>query len=83
MPLNRPVEVFYRQSSEGQIGNISTTLQAVDIAEHLMKQGWVRDQIIMIDMDAGISDTKKIDECLSMSYLYNLIEEVVGDLVIL
>ena len=32
-------------------------------------------QIIMIDMDAGISGTKKIDERPGMSYLYDLIEE--------
>lgn len=75
LPLNRPVAVYYRQSSEGQIGNISTTLQTVDMVEHLMKQGWVRDQIIMIDMDAGISGTKKIDERPGMSFLYDLIEE--------
>ena len=74
LPLNRPVAVYYRQSSEGQIGNISTTLQTVDMIEHLMQQGWVRDQIIMIDMDAGVSGTKKIDERPGMSYLYNLIE---------
>ena len=75
LPLNRPVAVYYRQSSEGQIGNINTTLQTVDMVEHLMKQGWVRDQIIMIDMDAGVSGTKKIDERPGMSYLFDLIEE--------
>jgi hypothetical protein len=32
LPLGRPVAVYYRQSSEGQIGNISTTLQTVDVA---------------------------------------------------
>jgi hypothetical protein len=34
LPLGRPVAVYYRQSSEGQIGNISTTLQTVDMVEH-------------------------------------------------
>jgi DNA invertase Pin-like site-specific DNA recombinase len=75
LPLGRPVAVYYRQSTEGQIGNISTTLQTVDMVEHLMAQGWQREQIIMIDMDGGISGTKKIKERPGMSYLYDLIEE--------
>jgi hypothetical protein len=74
LPLHRPVAVYYRQSSEGQIGNINTTLQTVDMVEHLLRQGWVRDQIIMIDRDAGISGTKKITERPGMSYLFTLIE---------
>jgi hypothetical protein len=36
LPLGKPVSVYYRQSSEGQIGNISTTLQTVDMVEHLI-----------------------------------------------
>jgi DNA invertase Pin-like site-specific DNA recombinase len=75
LPLGRPVAVYYRQSSEGQIGNISTTLQTVDMVEHLMRRGWQREQIIMIDMDAGVSGTKKIDERPGMSYLHRLIED--------
>jgi hypothetical protein len=69
LPLGRPVAVYYRQFSEGQIGNISTTLQTVDMVEHLQWQGWQRDQILMIDMGAGISGTKKIVERPGMSYL--------------
>jgi DNA invertase Pin-like site-specific DNA recombinase len=74
LPLGKPVSVYYRQSSEGQIGNISTTLQTVDMVEHLMRQGWQRDQIHMIDMDAGISGMKKISERPGMSMLYQQIE---------
>ncbi|MEM9954324.1 MAG: recombinase family protein [Chloroflexota bacterium] len=74
LPLGKPVSVYYRQSSEGQIGNISTTLQTVDMVEHLMCQGWQREQINMIDMDAGISGTKKISERSGMSLLYSQIE---------
>jgi DNA invertase Pin-like site-specific DNA recombinase len=74
MPLGRPVAVYYRQSTEGQIGNISTTLQTVDMIEHLERQGWERDQIEMIDMDAGVSGTKKIKDRPGMSHLYELIE---------
>lgn len=74
LPLGKPVSVYYRQSSEGQIGNISTTLQTVDMVEHLMDQGWQREQINMIDMDAGISGQKKISERPGMSLLYQQIE---------
>ena len=74
LPLGKPVSVYYRQSSEGQIGNISTTLQTVDMVEHLMDQGWQREQINMIDMDAGISGQKKISERPGMSMLYRQIE---------
>lgn len=74
LPLGKPVSVYYRQSSEGQIGNISTTLQTVDMVEHLIAQGWQREQINMIDMDAGISGQKKISERPGMSLLYQQIE---------
>jgi hypothetical protein len=74
LPLGKPVSVYYRQSSEGQIGNISTTLQTVDMVEHLMHQGWQREQIHMIDMDAGVSGQKKISERPGMSLLYRQIE---------
>jgi hypothetical protein len=62
LPLGRPVAVYYRQSTDAQIGNISTTLQTVDMVEHLIKYGWLREQILMIDMDGGVSGTKKIKE---------------------
>lgn len=74
LPVGRPVAVYYRQSSDAQIGNISTTLQTVDMVEHLVAQGWTREHIIMIDMDAGISGSKKIKERPGMSMLYDLIE---------
>jgi hypothetical protein len=32
LPVGRPTAVYYRRSSEGQIGNISTTLQTVESA---------------------------------------------------
>lgn len=73
-PVDRPVAVYYRQSSEGQIGNISTTLQTVNMVEHLESVGWMREQIEMIDMDAGFSGQLKIDERPGMSHLFNLIE---------
>ena len=38
------------------------------------RQGWVRENVFMIDMDAGVSGTKKIRERKGMSTLYDLIE---------
>jgi DNA invertase Pin-like site-specific DNA recombinase len=44
------------------------------MVEHLIAQGWQREQINMIDMDAGISGQKKISERPGMSLLYRQIE---------
>jgi len=45
LPLGRPAAVYYRQSSEGQIGNVMTTLQTIDMIEHLLDRGWVRENV--------------------------------------
>lgn len=74
LPVDRPVAVYYRQSTEGQVGNISTTLQTVDMVEHLVRLGWVSEQVLMIDMDAGVSGTKKIQDRPGMSRVMRLIE---------
>jgi DNA invertase Pin-like site-specific DNA recombinase len=74
LPLGRPAAVYYRQSSEGQIGNISTTLQTIDMIEHLLHQGYVRENVIMIDADAAVSGTKKIHERKGMTQLMQMIE---------
>jgi DNA invertase Pin-like site-specific DNA recombinase len=74
LPVGRPAAVYYRQSSEGQIGNVMTTLQTIDMIEHLLHQGWVRESVHMIDMDAAVSGTKKIRERKGMSMLMDLIE---------
>jgi hypothetical protein len=47
LPVDRPAAVYYRQSTEAQIGNISTTLQTVDLIEHLLKLGWIRENIYL------------------------------------
>ena len=74
LPVDRPVAIYYRQSTDAQIGNINTTLQTVDMFEHLVRQGWARASILMIDMDAGVSGSKKISERPGMSRLMELIE---------
>jgi len=75
LPLDRMIAVYYRQSSEGQIGNVSTTLQTVDMVAHLERLGWLEERIKMIDMDAGVSGTKKMHERKGMSELWRLIEQ--------
>ncbi len=75
LPLDKPVANYYRQSSEGQIGNVSTTMQTVNMPAYLERLGWNRDSIIMIDMDAGVSGTTKIDEREGMSMLFGLITQ--------
>lgn len=75
LPTHLPIAIYYRQSTEAQIGNISTTLQTVDMVKYLKQQGWDDSNIIMIDMDAGISGTTKIDERPGMSKLFRLITQ--------
>lgn len=75
LPLDRPVAVYYRQSTEAQIGNISTTIQTVDMVDHLKKRGWSEENIILIDMDRGVSGTTKIDEREGMRALFELITD--------
>jgi len=74
LPLGRPIAVYYRQSSDGQVGNVSTTLQTVDMVEHLIRQGWNRDSVLMIDSDKGVSGTKKIRDRKGLSTVFDLIE---------
>ncbi|KAB2902374.1 MAG: recombinase family protein [Anaerolineae bacterium] len=74
LPKDKPCAVYYRQSGEAQVGNISTTLQTVDMVEHLVRLGWAQESIIMIDMDAGVSGTKKMEERPGMSQVMTLIE---------
>ncbi|MCC6973637.1 MAG: recombinase family protein [Anaerolineae bacterium] len=74
LPVDSPVSVYYRQSSEAQIGNISTTLQTVNMVEHLERLGWSREHILMVDMDAGISGMKRIDERPGMRQIMSMIE---------
>jgi len=74
LPVDRPAAIYYRQSTDAQIGNINTSIQTVDMFEHLVVQGWSRDSIIMIDMDAGVSGSTKLKDRPGMSRLIDLIE---------
>jgi hypothetical protein len=71
----RPVAVYYRQSTAAQIGNVSTSIQTIDMVEEMKRRGWSDDNIILLDMDAGVSGTKRIDERAGMTKLYELITD--------
>lgn len=73
LPTHRPIAIYYRQSTDAQVGNVSTSMQTVDMVEHLKRLGWTDGHIIMIDMDGGISGTTKIDERPGMRMLFDLI----------
>ena len=75
LPTHLPIAIYYRQSTEAQIGNLSTSMQTVDMVAYLKRCGWEEQKIIMIDMDAGISGSTKIDERPGMSSLFELISE--------
>lgn len=75
LPIDKSVANYYRQSTISQIGNISTSIQTIDMVSYLKRCGWTDEKIIMIDMDAGISGSKKIDERPGMSKLFSLITE--------
>jgi hypothetical protein len=74
LPVDRSIAIYYRQSSDAQVGNVGTTLQTVDMIRHLQYLGWDADKIIMIDSDAGVSGMKKISERPGMTELMRLIE---------
>lgn len=73
LPVEQPIAVYYRQSTDAQIGNVSTTMQTVDMVEYLKTRGWDDTKIAMIDMDGGVSGTKKIDQRPGMRALFELI----------
>ena len=73
LPLDRPIAVYYRQSTDAQVGNISTLMQTVDMRDVLIRYGWSPDNVILIDVDKGISGTTAIHERAGMRELYGLI----------
>ena len=73
LPTDKPVGLYYRQSSEGSIGNVYTTIQTVDMFQNLILMGWREEQVKLIDIDQGVSGALKIDERAGMSQLYDLI----------
>ena len=60
LPTSKAMAVYYRQSTFGQLGNISTAIQIIDMPEYIVHMGWSRDLVQLIDMDAGVSGTKTL-----------------------
>jgi DNA invertase Pin-like site-specific DNA recombinase len=75
LPLDQPAAVYYRQSTDAQVGNISTAIQTIDMVAYVKRLGWPDDKILLIDMDHGVSGTTKIDEREGMSELFGLITD--------
>ena len=73
LPTECPVAAYYRQSTLGQVGNISTSIQTIDLPVWLKDRGWAKDKIILIDTDEGVSGQLRIDQRTGMRYLYDLI----------
>src|SRR5689334_22813642 len=73
--MSQPVAVYYRQSTTAQVGNVSTTIQTIDMVDELERRGWKREDIYLIDDDEGVSGAKRIDEREGMSHLFELIAE--------
>lgn len=73
LPIDAPVAAYYRQSTNAQVGNISTEIQTVDLLNWLKGRGWPEDRIILIDTDEGVSGQLKISERKGMRYMYDLI----------
>jgi hypothetical protein len=73
LPTDRPVGVYYRQSTQPQVGNVSTSMQMIDLPKLLKERGWPEDKVILIDMDAGVSGQLRIDERDGMRHLFDLI----------
>jgi DNA invertase Pin-like site-specific DNA recombinase len=75
LPTNGMVVIYYRQSTEEQVGNISTVMQTDDMVSMLKNWGWSEEKISLNQIDAGVSGTKKIDERLGMRMLFEQITD--------
>jgi DNA invertase Pin-like site-specific DNA recombinase len=73
--ITQPIAVYYRQSTTAQVGNLSTSIQTLDMVKELERRGWRKEDIILIDDDEGVSGTTRIDERKGMSYLFELMME--------
>lgn len=71
LPTDRPVALYYRQSTVAQVGNQSTDIQTIDLPAHFKAQGW--ENIILLDMDQGVSGTKKMEDRPGMRLLLDYI----------
>src|SRR5258706_6304634 len=73
LPTDKRIAVYYRQSTMAQVGNVSTTMQQVNLPAYIQIIGWSEDKITLIDEDAGIDGTTAIDEREGMRRMYDMI----------
>jgi hypothetical protein len=73
LPTDRPIAVYYRQSTAEQVDNISTDVQKIDLPAEIEKRGWPRELIRLVDEDEGVSGAKRINERAGMSRIYDWI----------
>lgn len=75
LPTDKPIAVYYRQSTTGQVGNVSTAMQKEDLPALAVRMGWSPENVILIDTDEGMSGAKRIDERPGMTRLFGLVTE--------
>src|SRR5205085_732792 len=73
LPTDKPIAVYYRQSSQRQVGNMSTQMQTELLPEDMEKRGWPKSLVRLVDADKGVSGTKTIDERAGLSQIYDWI----------
>jgi len=74
LPVAKPVAGLLPSILGSADWEYLTTLQTVDMVEHLVKLDWPPESVIMIDTDAGVSGMKSIEERPGMSAVMRLIE---------
>ena len=77
LPIDKPVAQYIRQSTDGQKkkNKQSTAMQDEELHKRLLRMGWKEADILKLDLDSGMSGTKRIDERSDMNRLYQLIKQ--------
>jgi DNA invertase Pin-like site-specific DNA recombinase len=72
--FSKSVAVYYRQSTLGQVGNVSTDMQLEDLPAYARQLGWTDEQIKLIDLDKGFSGTLRSNIRPGLGKLFELIQ---------
>lgn len=75
LPVDRPVAIYYRQSTTAQLGNEETRKQKEALPKTLAKMGWSPADIWVIDEDAAKSGTLDIIDRSGMTKLMDMIRK--------
>lgn len=74
LPYKQKVAIYSRVSTNAQIGNESSRIQTDGMKNRLLSWGYAEADIIMIDMDEGISGRKGPDQRPGMKRVFELIQ---------